>query len=200
VARLTAVSFRQQTPPLAIFLSASKIHQIKLCEDTQRRVYPLRIINLLHIDVIDTLRYITNPKINLVAIDGNRLIRTEGWETLLENILIAIPLIVMDLRTLAPALQVECEIVKRLSLHWKLIVIYDDETNIDTVMTMIAEGANSNREEICWLLPDELPKTMVYSVVLQKGIPSKARPSGHILVPPTHDYKEWNYLWPERSA
>ncbi len=199
LSRLWFVTSRQLNPPLAIFLSASKIDQIKLCGDTQRRIFPLRIINFLNIETIEAARG-RRDQIKLVALDGNRLIRSEGWEAWIENILVSIPLIIMDVRELTPSLETEIGIVNRMKLHWKFVAVHDARTSIEEVAAALFGPGSLARGQASWLSAEDLPKTMVHSIALQRQLPSMEHPAALMLVPPDHDYKEWNYLWPDDSA
>ena len=205
-ARLVQIGCRQLSPPLAIFLSASQTSQIVLCGDVERRIFPLRIVNLLSLDAAQEVRRSYRwrggrklSEASLVAMDGNRLIRAEGWAKTVEEILAAVPLIIMDLRTTTEQVEVERGIVNRRGLHWKLVVVHDGDAPVAELERIHFGDSGIRPGEIAWLRPDELPKTILHAVVLCKCVPSRERPAGRVLVPPEHDYKEWNYLWPERS-
>ena len=184
--RQISMGLHQLDPPLAIYLAASDQTQVDLCNDLTKWADPLKIVNLLNVESS------RKSGADWTTARSSRLDPEVAWRGPVETLLASVPIVILDIRSGSPALGAEIALIGQHQMFWKVLIVHSGTCGEQ----FLPWDNPAAQEQVAFVRADELVKTVIHSIIMQKRLPTPEDPIHRFAVPPASFGQTDVFSWP----
>ena len=115
-----------------------------------------------------------------------------AWRGPVETLLASVPIVILDIRSGSPALGAEIALIGQHQMFWMFLIVH----SVTCGEQFLPWDNPAAQEQVAFVRADELVKTVIHSIIMQKRLPTPEDPIHRFAVPPASFGQTDVFSWP----